>query len=118
LNFTKTFSHVYQIGSETSYLKLAETISSDVGTVQRYVDLLEKSFIVFRLQAFSRNLHTELKKTRKVFFYDNGIRNAIIGDFRPLELRNDVGGPWENFMPGASFEVIHPENYLNFLKPG
>jgi predicted AAA+ superfamily ATPase len=59
---------------------------------------LEKSFIIFRLTAFSRNLRTELKKARKVYFYDNGIRNAVIGDFRPLELRNDVGGLWENFL--------------------
>jgi predicted AAA+ superfamily ATPase len=58
---------------------------------------LEKAFIVFRLHAFSRNLRTELKKTRKVFFYDNGIRNAILGDFRPLELRNDTGAIWENY---------------------
>ncbi len=65
---------------------------------QRYIDLLEKAFIVFRLPAFSRNLRTELKKTRKIFFYDNGIRNAIIGDYRPVELRNDIGALWENFM--------------------
>ncbi len=87
-----------QAGSEVSYNKLAEVIGSDISTVQRYIDLLEKAFIVFRLNAFSRNLRTELKKTRKVFFYDNGIRNAILGDFRPMELRNDTGALWENFM--------------------
>ncbi|MFN0016364.1 MAG: ATP-binding protein [Saprospiraceae bacterium] len=89
-----------QIGSETSYNKLAEVVGSDIATVQRYIDLLEKSYIVFRLPAFSRNLHTELKKSRKIYFYDNGIRNAIVGDFRPLELRNDIGGLWENFLVG------------------
>ncbi len=87
-----------QIGSETSYNNLAGEIGSDVSTVQRYIDLLEKTFIIFRLPAFSRNLHTELKKSRKVFFFDNGIRNAIIGDFRPIETRNDVGALWENFL--------------------
>jgi uncharacterized protein len=87
-----------QIGSEVSYNKLAEVIGSDISTVQRYLDLLEKSFIIFRLHAFSRNLRNELKKTRKVYFYDNGIRNAILGDFRPIAARNDIGGLWENFL--------------------
>ena len=87
-----------QIGSEVSYNNLAQATSSDVSTVQRYVDLLEKSFIIFRLQAFSRNVRNELKKTRKIYFWDCGIRNALIGDFRPLELRNDTGALWENFL--------------------
>lgn len=87
-----------QIGHETSFNKLAEVVGSDISTVQRYIDLLEKSFIVFRLGAFSRNLRTELKKSRKIYFWDCGIRNAIIGDFRPLELRNDLGALWENFV--------------------
>jgi len=87
-----------QIGMETSYNKLAEVVGGDIATVQRYIDLLEKSFILFRLPAFSRNLRTELKKSRKIYFYDNGIRNAILGDFRPLELRNDLGGLWKNFL--------------------
>lgn len=100
-----------QVGSETSYNKLADTVGSDVGTVQRYIDLLEKSFIVFRLPAFSRNLHTELKKTRKVYFYDNGIRNAVIGDFRPLELRNDLGGVWENFLVSERIKRNHFHNF-------
>ncbi|MCB9267816.1 MAG: ATP-binding protein [Lewinellaceae bacterium] len=88
----------FQIGSEVSYNKLAEVVSSDISTVQRYIDLLEKTFIVFRLQAFSRNLRNELKRTRKIYFYDNGIRNSIIGDFRPINLRDDIGGLWENFL--------------------
>lgn len=87
-----------QIGSEVSYHKLAQAISADVSTVQRYIDLLEKSFIVFRLPAFSRNVRNELKKTRKIYFWDCGIRNALIGDFRPLDLRNDRGALWENFL--------------------
>lgn len=87
-----------QIGSETSYNKLAEVVGSDIATVQRYIDLLEKTFIIFRLPAFSRNLRTELKKSRKIYFIDCGIRNAILGDFRPLDQRNDIGGLWENFL--------------------
>ena len=87
-----------QIGSESSYTKLAEVVSSDVATVQRYIDLLEKTFIIFRLPAYSRNLRTELKKSRKIYFVDCGIRNAIIGDFRPIHQRTDIGGLWENFL--------------------
>jgi uncharacterized protein len=87
-----------QIGQEVSYNNLASHIGADIATVQRYIDLLEKSFILFRLPAFSRNLRTELKKSRKIYFWDCGIRNALIGDFRPVELRNDIGGLWENFL--------------------
>ncbi len=87
-----------QVGSEVSYNKLAEVVGCDISTIQRYIDLLEKSYIVFRLYAFSRNLRNELKKTRKIYFYDNGIRNAVLGDYRPLALRNDKGGLWENFL--------------------
>lgn len=87
-----------QIGSESTYNKLAEVVGCDKATVQRYIELLEKAFIVFRLGAYSRNIMTELKKSRKIYFYDCGIRNAIIGDFRPLSLRQDIGGLWENFL--------------------
>jgi uncharacterized protein len=87
-----------QIGSEVSFNNLANLISSDISTVQRYVELLEQSFIIFRLSAFSRNVRTELKKSRKIYFWDCGIRNSIIGDFRPLELRNDTGALWENYV--------------------
>jgi hypothetical protein len=168
-----------QIGSEVSYNNIARMVSSDISTVQRYIELLEQTFIVFRLPAFSRNLRNELKKTRKVYFWDCGIRNAVIGDFRPLELRSDIGGLWENFLvaerfkfnlyrefygtayfwrtaqqqeidyledvdgqlhtwefkwnvakkaamprtfikayPGAAFQTVHPENYIEFLLGG
>jgi len=86
-----------QVGSEVSYNELAQTVGSDTKTVEKYIDLLEKCFVVFRLSAFSRNLRTELKKSRKVYFYDNGIRNAILQNFTPLALRGDVGALWENF---------------------
>jgi predicted AAA+ superfamily ATPase len=87
-----------QIGHEVSYNQLANLLSIDSVTVQRYIELLEKSFILFRLPAFSRNLRNELKKSRKIYFWDCGIRNALIGDFRPIDLRNDIGGLWENFL--------------------
>jgi len=87
-----------QVGSEVSYNELAQTVGSDQLTVQRYLDLLEKSFVVFRLPAYSRNLRNELRKSRKIFFYDNGIRNAILGNYTLLPARTDVGKLWENFL--------------------
>lgn len=89
-----------QIGSEVNYHELAQLTGTDQATVQRYIDLLEKAFVVFRLPAFSRNVRNELKKSRKIYFYDNGIRNAIINSFKPLELRTDTGALWENFLVG------------------
>lgn len=87
-----------QAGNEVSYNELAQTLGSDQLTVQRYLDLLEKSFVVFRLPAYSRNLRNELTKSRKIFFYDNGIRNAILGNYTLLPARTDVGKLWENFL--------------------
>lgn len=87
-----------QVGSEVSYHELAKTVGSDQATVQRYLDLLEKSFVIFRLPAYSRNLRNELRKSRKIFFYDNGIRNAILGNYTLLPARTDVGKLWENFL--------------------
>lgn len=87
-----------QIGSEVSYNELANLIGVDKATVESYIDLLEKCYVVFRLPAYSRNLRTEIKRGRKIYFYDNGIRNALIGNFSPLEMRTDVGVLWENLM--------------------
>lgn len=100
-----------QVGNEVSYNELAQTISADKETVERYIDLLEKSFILFRLNAFSRNIRNELKKSRKIYFYDNGIRNAILANFTPIELRSDVGSLWENFLIS---ERIKKLNYTHF----
>jgi predicted AAA+ superfamily ATPase len=86
-----------QIGSEVSYNELAQTVYTDVKTVERYIGLLEECFIIFKISGLSRNLRNELKKSKKVFFYDTGIRNALIQSFLPLNLRNDVGALWENF---------------------
>ena len=84
--------------SEVSYNELAQTVGSDSKTVEKYIDLLEKCFIVFRLNGFNRNLRSELKRSKKIYFYDNGIRNAILQNFAPLSMRQDVGALWENFI--------------------
>lgn len=86
-----------QLGSEVVYNEVARTVGSDPKTVERYIDLLEKCFVIYSLPGLSRNMRNELKKSRKVFFYDNGIRNAIIQNYAPLALRNDIGALWENF---------------------
>lgn len=86
-----------QLGSEVSYSEVARTVGSDPKTVERYIDLLEKSYVLYSLPGLSRNLRNELKKTRKIYFYDTGIRNAVIQNYAPIALRSDVGGLWENF---------------------
>lgn len=86
-----------QVGSEVSYNEIAKTIGSDSKTVERYIGLLEQCYVVFTLQAFSRNLRNELKKSKKIYFYDTGIRNAVLQNFAPLALRQDVGALWENY---------------------
>jgi predicted AAA+ superfamily ATPase len=88
----------FQIGSEVSYNELGQLCGLDKETVEKYIHLLEKAFIVFRLNSFSGNLRNELKKSRKIYFYDNGIRNAAINQFSPIASRNDVGALWENFI--------------------
>lgn len=96
-----------QIGNEVSYNELSRTLQVDRATVESYIGLLEKAFIVFRLQPFSRNLRTEISSSRKVYFYDSGIRNAILADFKPLALRGDVGALWENFLVSERQKVLH-----------
>ncbi|MRG48757.1 AAA family ATPase [Chitinophaga sp. SYP-B3965] len=87
-----------QVGSEISYQEIAQTIGSDQKTVDKYIDLLEKTFVVFRLPALNRNVRNEIKKGKKIYFYDCGIRNAIINNFKPINTRTDVGALWENFL--------------------
>lgn len=88
----------YQVSSEVSINELANALKVKSETVENYIDLLEKSFVVFRLKSYSTNERKEVTKMNKIYFWDNGIRNAIIDDFRPLELRNDIGALWENFL--------------------
>lgn len=176
LNLLKLLA--FQVGSEVSLNELAAQLGVDVKTVQRYLDLLEKAFVLQRLGGFSRNLRQEITSKAKFYFLDNGIRNAIIAQFNPLDQRNDLGALWENFIfmerlkrrsyypmyaniyfwrtydkqeidlveerdgklfgyeckwsqkksasapkswsgayPEAVFQVIHPNNYLDFILP-
>ncbi len=87
-----------QIGSEVSYHELSKTLGINYKTVERYIDLLEKIYVVFRLPALARNQRNELKRKVKIYFYDCGIRNALINNFNPLNLRNDAGALFENFV--------------------
>jgi hypothetical protein len=86
-----------QVGNEVSYLELSRTVGIDAKTVEKYIDLLEKSFVLFRLPPYAANRRHEITKMKKVFFWDVGIRNAVIGDYRPLDRRNDVGALFENW---------------------
>ncbi len=97
----------YQIGNQVSYNELGRMVGLDNETVENYIVLLEQSFVIYRLPSFSRNLRNELKQSRKIYFYDNGIRNALIGNYNNIELRNDVGYLWENFIITERMKFIH-----------
>ena len=103
-----------QIGSEVSYNELAQLLHTNPHTIERYIDLLEQSFVLFRLQAYSGNVRNEIKKGRKIYFCDTGIRNAIIGNFNSLNLRQDVGALWENFFIAERIKYHHYRR--NFVK--
>ena len=96
-----------QVGSEVSYNEIAQTVGSDSKTVEKYIDLLSKCYIIFQLNACSRNIRTELKKSKKIYFYDNGIRNAILQNFAPISLRQDIGALWENFIISERIKANH-----------
>lgn len=100
-----------QIGSEVSYHELSQTIGADKDTVKKYIDLLEKAFIIYRVNALNRNVRNEIKKSKKIYFYDNGIRNALIGNFKSFDIRTDKGALWENFI---ITERIKHLNYSGF----
>ena len=107
----------HQVGSEVSFNELAQLIGSNPHTVQKYVGMLERAFVIFRLRSFSRNARNEIKKGRKIYFYDNGVRNAIIGNFNQLSQRTDVGALWENFvvserMKFLSYNKIYAKRYF------
>lgn len=101
----------FQVGHEVSYHELGILTGLDNQTVERYIDILEKAYIVFRLSSLSRNLRNELKKSRKIYFFDNGIRNAVINAFNPPDLRNDIGALWENFIISERYKHINLEDY-------
>lgn len=96
LNIAKCLA--FQIGNEVSINEVAKTAGTDVKTAAKYLDLLEKMFIIKKIRGFSRNLRNEISKKAKYYFLDNGVRNAVISQFNPISLRNDIGALWENFI--------------------
>ena len=97
----------FQVGSEVSYNELGRMLGLNNETIEKYIQLLEKTFVIFRLGAFSRNLRKELRKGKKFYFYDNGIRNALIANFALPELRQDIGALWENFLMSERMKYLH-----------
>lgn len=98
-----------QIGSQVSYHELSNLLRVDNETISKYIEILEKAFVVYRLPPLSRNLRSEISKMRKIYFYDTGVRNTIINNFNHLDLRQDIGSLWENFL--ISERLKHNENY-------
>ncbi len=95
-----------QLGSEVNYQEIAQLVDSDYKTVDKYIDLLEKAFVVFRLPALNRNVRNEIKKGKKVYFYDCGIRNAVLNNFKLLSERTDTGALWENYIISERIKFI------------
>ncbi|MCS6956388.1 MAG: ATP-binding protein, partial [Patescibacteria group bacterium] len=107
----------FQIGKEVSLNELGNNLDLHKDTVARYLDLMKKSFIIFNIRGFSRNLRKEIYKTSRWYFYDNGIRNALINNFNPINLRNDVGELWENYiiterLKKQQYQEIFSNNYF------
>ncbi len=100
-----------QMGSEVSYTELAQLTSSDQVTVQKYIQLLEQAYIIFKLPNYNNNHRREIKRSRKIYFYDNGIRNALINDFRTIDLRNDIGQLWENYIVSERVKYLSNHFY-------
>ena len=102
-----------QLGSEVSYSELSGLVGLDKTTVETYIRILEQSFIVFRLPPYSTNRRNEMKKQNKVYFWDNGIRNAVINKFNPIELRTDTGALWENFFISERMKYLRNHRSAN-----
>jgi uncharacterized protein len=107
----------FQIGKEVSLQELAQRLSMNRVTVEKYLDLLEKTFVIINVRGFARNLRNEISKTSRYYFYDNGVRNAVIDNFNSLNLRDDVGALWENFifmerLKKRSYENIYANMYF------
>ena len=96
----------FQVGSQVSYNELSNLVGMNIATVEKYIIMLEQSYVLFRLSSFSRNLRKELTKSRKIYFYDNGIRNALIGNFSAIETRIDTGALWENFLISERLKML------------
>lgn len=95
-----------QIGSEVSYNELAQLISTDQKTIQKYIQLLEQAYIIFRLPNYSTNQRNEIKRSRKIYFWDNGVRNCLINDFRDIAVRDDIGKLWENYIVSERMKLL------------
>lgn len=104
-----------RVGNEVSYNELSKLLAIDKNTISNYIDILAQAFIIFKLKSFSRNLRNEIKTNQKIYFYDNGIRNMIIGNFNFLNLRQDKGALWGNFIISERVKKNNYEN--NFAKP-
>jgi len=102
-----------QIGSEISLNEISRLLGENINTIKRYIELLEKAFVIIRLRSFSRNLRKEIAKGQKIYFIDLGIRNALIQNFNPLNMRNDTGGLWENFC--IIERIKHNQNIRQFV---
>lgn len=96
----------YQIGSQVSYNEVGMLVGLDSKTVEKYITILEKSYIIFRLTSLARNIRNELKSSRKIFFWDLGIRNAVIGNLTQIENRQDAGALWENFVIAERMKML------------
>lgn len=112
-----------QLGNEVSLNELANHLQIDKNTVASYLDIMERAYIIFRLGPLSRNLRNEIRTSRKIYFYDTGIRNALIGDFSPMSLRPDKGALWENFLiterkKHLEYNKIYPKSFFWRLKTG
>ncbi len=101
----------WQVGSQVSTVELANNLQINKGTVERYLDLLSKVFIIYPLNGYSNNLRKEISKSKKWYFFDNGIRNALIGNFSPLEQRNDIGQLWEQYILSERIKYNSYRNY-------
>lgn len=99
-----------QVGSQVNYNELAGLVGLDRKTIEKYIALLEQSFVIFRLPSFSRNLRDELKRSQKIYFYDVGIRNSLVNDYRPSDLRQDAGGVFENYVASELLKIYPKEN--------
>lgn len=123
LDFIRKSSHIekilkaiaFQVGNEVSYHELSQTVGNiDTQTVEKYLDLFEQAYIIFKLPALSRNLRNELKKGKKYYFYDNGIRNVLLSNFMMPEMRMDKGALWENYLISERVKANHyHHNYVN-----
>ncbi len=103
----------YQVGSEVNYNELGDTIGIAPKTVASYIDILEKAYVIFRLPAYQSNLRNEIRKGKKVYFYDNGIRNISIGNLDPLSIRQDVGPLWENFLVSERLKLLRYNDFYS-----